>query len=378
MSAPDARHHVYLIPGLFGFGELAGHEYFVHLRRALAQRFEAAGAPLALHVVATSPTASITVRAQEVAKTVARTAGQRGPIHLVGHSTGGLDARLLASPARALPLSADTLAWTARIESVLALNTPHYGTPLAGYFTTVAGTRFLYALSLLTVTTLSVGRLPLTALSALLAAIEGAERRLKLEYRMLEGLTSQILRVVDARGRAEIGDYLDHVRSDQGGIVQLMPEVMELFNGAVSDHPSVRYGCVASAGPAPGARRVLSALMSPVSALQLGIYATVYGITGHGSERYPYAALTPAQAARLERELGALDAGSVDGIVPTLSMLWGELIWCGRADHLDVVGHFADDVSPARHVDWLASGAHFRRPEFDALCDAIVRFLLRG
>jgi pimeloyl-ACP methyl ester carboxylesterase len=373
----DTRHHVYLIPGLFGFGELAGHDYFVHLRNALTQRFDAAGVPLALRVVSTSPTASITVRALEVAETVARTAGERGPIHLVGHSTGGLDARLLASPGRSLPMAPEQLAWTDRIESVLAINTPHYGTPLAGYFTTAAGTRLLYALSLLTVTTLSIGRLPLTVLSALLAAIGSAERRLQLEHGMLDRLTSQVLRVVDARGRAEIGDYLRHVRSDQGGIVQLMPEVMELFNCAVGDHPSVRYGCAASAGPAPGARRVLSALMSPIAALQLGVYATVYGISGHGAERYPYATPTAAQATQLKRELGTLAAG-VDGIVPTLSMLWGELIWCGLADHLDMVGHFADDATPALHIDWLASGAFFRRREFSALCDAIARFLLAG
>ena len=377
MSPPAETQHVYLIPGLFGFGELAGQDYFVHLRRAIVERFERAGVACALHVVATPPTASISVRALEVARTVAASAGSAGPIHLIGLSTGGLDARLLASPGMALPAPPAELAWTARVRSVLTINTPHHGTPLAAYFTTAAGTRLLYALSLLTVTTLSVGRLPLTLLSALLAAIQGAERRLQLERQLLEGLTSQVLRFVDARGRADVARYLQHVRHDQGGIVQLMPEVMELFNVAVADHPDVRYGCVASAGPAPGARRVLTALMSPVKALQLGVYATVYGITGRSSQRYPYATPTAAQAERLERVFGApLVASSVDGIVPTLSMLWGELIWCGRADHLDIVGHFADDASPARHVDWLGSGAKFRRHEFGALCDALVAFML--
>jgi triacylglycerol lipase len=263
-----------------------------------------------------------------------------------------------------------------RVERVLAINTPHYGTPLASYFTTAAGTRLLYALSLLTVTTLSVGRLPLTALSALLAAIEGAERRLHMEIRQLEALTSQVLRFVDARGRAEISHYLQHVRSDQGGIVQLMPEVMELFNAAVTNNPAVRYGCIASAGPPPGARRVLSALISPVAALKLAVYSTVYGVASHGADRYPYATPSPSQSARLTERLGTIGPHSVDGIVPTLSMLWGELIWCGNADHLDVVGHFADDRSVEPHVDWLASGAHFRPSDFAAMSDALCGFLL--
>jgi hypothetical protein len=58
-------------------------------------------------------------------------------------------------------------------------------------------------------------------------------------------------------------------------------------------------------------------------------------------------------------------------------MLWGELIWCGPGDHLDVVGHFEDDRKPPAHVDWLHSGAHFRRREFAAMVDAICAFLLR-
>jgi triacylglycerol esterase/lipase EstA (alpha/beta hydrolase family) len=376
MTDPDARHYVYLIPGLFGFGQLAGYDYFAHLERAIAERFAAAGIELALHVVPTPPTASIAVRAAMVASTVARTAGSYGPIHLVGHSTGGLDARLLLSPGLALPLANGELDWTQRVRRVLAINTPHYGTPLASYFTTVAGTRLLYALSLLTVTTLSVGRLPLTALSVLLAAIEGAERRMQIEIRLLDALTSQVLRFVDERGRAEIGDYLRHVRSDQGGIIQLMPEVMELFNAAVKDNPAVRYGCIASAGPPPGARRVFSAMLSPVAALQLAVYTTVYGVASHGSDRYPYATPTPSQSARLSERLGTIGSRSVDGIVPTLSMLWGELVWCGHADHLDVVGHFADARSEEPHVDWLASGAHFRPPDFAAMSDALCGFLL--
>ena len=65
-----------------------------------------------------------------------------------------------------------------------------------------------------------------------------------------------------------------------------------------------------------------------------------------------------------------------DGIVPTLSMLWGELIWCGEGDHLDVLGHFHDDLRPSEHVDWLTSGAEFTRHRFGRLNDSIVSWLL--
>jgi hypothetical protein len=52
------------------------------------------------------------------------------------------------------------------------------------------------------------------------------------------------------------------------------------------------------------------------------------------------------------------------------------LLWCGAADHLDVLGHFHDEFRPSRHVDWLTSGADFGRPQFWRMMDTLVRFQL--
>ena len=57
-------------------------------------------------------------------------------------------------------------------------------------------------------------------------------------------------------------------------------------------------------------------------------------------------------------------------------MVWGELLWAGQADHLDIVGHFHDDRA-SDHVDWLASGARFDRTAFAEAMDALGEFLLR-
>lgn len=372
------RTYVYLVPGMFGFGKLAGYDYFAHIERALAQRFDDAGAPLHLEVIQTPPTASIALRAQVLAEQVARTSGgQQGPIYLLGHSTGGLDARLLVSPGTRLPLRPDALQWRSRVRGIVCMNTPHYGTPLAGYFTTVAGTRMLYALSLLTVTSLSLGKLPLTAFAGLVAGVGAVDEKLGINIHLLDQLTEYTLRIVGERGRGEMHDYLEHVRNDQGGIVHLMPEVMELFNAAVSDHPDVRYGCVATAAPAPGPRRVLGAVRNPFSAMSLAVYSTVYGVSSRADSRYPYARPDDRQRLKLQAGLGRVPTpATVDGIVPTLSMLWRELLWCGRADHLDVVGHFRDRRRPALHVDWLRSHAGFGRGEFHAMADAIATFML--
>lgn len=379
--AASRTHHVVLIPGLFGFGKLAGYDYFEHLERALAERFAARGVALTTKVISAPPTASIPLRATILAQRVSQTPPRPDDaIHLIGHSTGGLDARLVVAPGIRLPLTAEELSWTRQVESVVSINTPHYGTPLAGYFTTVAGTRMLYLLSLLTVASLSLGKLPLTALSALISAIGGLDERLGVQIRLLDDVTSQILRFVGKEGRQQIEDYLGHVKHDQGGIIQLMPEVMELFNATVVDHASIRYGCIATAAPAPGKRRMLDAVTSPLSAIHLAVYTTVYGFAARAAARYPYATPDVHQAAQLAAAFPAgVRTQSVDGIVPTLSMLWGELLWCGFADHLDVVGHFGDlDKKPRTHVDWLRSGASFRNPDFATMADALAGFLLRS
>jgi hypothetical protein len=58
-------------------------------------------------------------------------------------------------------------------------------------------------------------------------------------------------------------------------------------------------------------------------------------------------------------------------------MLHGELIWAGEADHLDVLGHFADDeAAKSPHRDWITSGARFSRKRFNALLDAVAKFQL--
>jgi triacylglycerol lipase len=371
--------HVFLIPGLFGFGKLAGYDYFEHLERALAKHFAAAGVPLRMTTVSTPPTASIPLRATILARHLAEHAAPDSDIHLIGHSTGGLDARLLVTPGVRLTLSDEQLALRKRVRSVVTINTPHHGTPLAGYFTTVAGTRMLYLLSLLTVVSLSVGKLPLAVLSGLLGAVSGLDERLGIRVRVLEQLTSQLLRYVGPEAREQIAEYLGHIKHDQGGIIQLMPEVMELFNATVVDSPEVRYGCIATAAPPPGARRILAAVGRPIGALHLTVYSTVYGFASRAAARYPYAAATAAQARMLSAGIAdEIREHTVDGIVPTLSMLWGELLWCGAADHLDIVGHFRDQERTSPHIDWLESGASFRRDNFAAMTAALSRFLLRA
>jgi triacylglycerol lipase len=372
------QHRVYLVPGMFGFGRLAGYDYFQHVESALERRFADAGAELEIVVVPTPPTSSLRHRARILAKAVQLSAGDHdGPIHLVGHSTGGLDARLVLSPSTDLKSDAERLRWRPRVHSAVSINAPHYGTPLASYFATVSGTRVLYALSLLTVISLSVGEPSLAVFSKLLAGLGGVEQLLGGDLRLISGASDLILRFVEKSGRSEISDFLSKIRVDQGAIVQIMPEAMDLFNAAAEDNPNVRYGSIVSSAPPPGAIRFAKKVRSPYAALTAAMYTTLYKFTSQRPKMYPYAEPTSEQRQMLTRNVsGEVDDQDNDGIVPTLSQIWGELVWCGDGDHLDVLGHFQDDATPRQHVDWMTSGANFTRKRFESVMDALAKYQL--
>ena len=116
------RTSIYLSPGMFGFAKVASYAYFEHIVTALERRFMHRGRSARVTICDVHPTASVRRRATKLCRAVHETAGEgRGPIHIVGHSTGGLDARLVASPSVHLPgITQAELAWLPRLEEVLA------------------------------------------------------------------------------------------------------------------------------------------------------------------------------------------------------------------------------------------------------------------
>jgi len=361
---------------MFGFGRLGAYDYFSHIERELDGHFRDAGHTLQSYVVEVPPTASIRRRAAKLASLVAETAPDDGScIHLVGHSTGGLDARLVASPTAHLPGAEDKASrWLDRLASVTTLNTPHYGTPLASFFTTVSGQRMLYALSALTYIGLSMGAPPLAAASALVVALGRIDRTIGVELRMLDRATESLLKVLEPARSSEVRTFLDAIKQDQGAMVQLMPEAMDLFQAGIENRAGVRYQSTVSMAPPPSAMRYVRSLSSAWSAASATLFAAIWRITARVDERYPCAAkLDAAAQAAFTRGFGQLpDLRASDGVVPVHSQVWGDVVWAGYADHLDVLGHFKDDGSGTEHRDWLASGAEFTRAKFDQMTDAIV------
>ena len=384
------RPRVYLSPGMFGFGRLGSYNYFAHVERELIARFRAAGHELVAHAIDDLPTASIRRRATRLAELVAETSGD-DPVHLLGHSTGGIDARLVASPAtRSIP--AVSLAWLPRLRSVTTMNTPHYGTPLAAFFTTANGQRALEALSIMTVAGLSIGAQPLAATSALLGFLRGIDRMVPFKLKMLEMAIESMVGIVDDARHPSVRAFLTAIEDDQGSMVQLSPESMDLVVAGFEDRPGVAYQSTASMAPSPVPRRWLGTVGHPWRAVSLSVFFAIQRLTAGHTARYPCAATRDAKPwagdaneALLRRafaESPPLEAN--DGVVPLRSQIWGTVVWAGLGDHLDVLGHYGDGRDPdtveadRRHRDWLTSGSNFGDAEMTTLMDAIANGMLKA
>ena len=369
------HHRIYLSPGFFGFGKIGSYDYFAHVEKTLAVRLKAAGDDATTYVLEVPPTASIRRRASRLAELVSDTAGDEGPIHLIGHSTGGLDARMVASPDVILPIPNAKLSWIPRLASVTGINAPHYGTPMASFFATANGQRWLYLLSVLTYVGLTVGAPPLTFVSAMILAMRRIEGMLGLDVKIIDGLGRSTLRLLGDAQSDELRTFLEAILTDQGAVIQLMPEAMDLFHAGISDRPGVVYQCTASMAPPPSARKWFSRLPNPWETLQTTIFTALYGLASRYDERYPCAPhdVDDDSEALMMRAFGRVPgARSNDGVVPILSQVWGKLIWAGYGDHLDVLGHFHPESPFGGHVDWLRSGSGFNEARFDTMLAAIA------
>lgn len=375
---------------MFGFGRLGSYNYFVHVERELGERFAAAGHALTCHVIQDLPTASIRRRATRLAETVATTAASRGSIHLLGHSTGGLDGRLVASPATR-SIAEASLEWLPRLRSVTTMNTPHFGTPLASFFTTSSGQRVLKALSALTVAGLAIGARPLAASSVLLGFLGASDTRMPFKLGILDRSVESVVGLIDDAISPEVREFLTAIEDDNGSMVQLCPESMDLVIASFADRPGVAYRCTASMSPSPTPRRWLATLGHPWRTLSMSLFYALHKVTADLDERYPCADMRDAlpwagdttEAMLATAFASPPPADANDGVVPFRSQLWGTLAWAGLGDHLDVLGHFHDEqdagdtMAPElRHVDWLSSGSKFKRGDFARLMDAVATGML--
>lgn len=368
------QHHIYLIPGFFGFADIGGITYFHHVQEFLVERLAEVGIEPSIHGVKTLPTASIRRRAGRLLETVADTAGDEGPIHLIGHSTGGLDARLFATPNASVvsdrPL--DLEKYASRLQSVVTVAAPHYGTPMATYFSSLMGSQLLYLLSLGTIYTLQFGKLPLSLLLALGGIVTRLDDMVGFENTVLDQWYEELFDDFDLEREAAVKAFLNEIKSDTSLVGQLTPGGIDLFNASTSNRDGVDYASVVTMAHKPDLSSIREIGLDPYRQASHVVYQALALLTRGGH----YEPLSDADARFLEDAYGAVPTSrATDGVVPTLSQVWGKLIHAARADHLDACGHFDDPHHDPPHVDWIATGSGFDRPAFEALWSDVADFV---
>src|SRR5213078_5171992 len=232
------RHHIYLVPGFFGFTNLGEIKYFSHVIDFLERRSRALGVRADIHVVRTHPTASLPQRAARVVETIAETMGRAGAVHVIGHSSGGLDARLAVAPGVSLPSDANVERVARRVRTVITVATPHHGTPLASFFASLLGQRLLRFLSLWTVYVLRFGRLPISVVAKLGALFARLDDHVGLNSVLLDQLFGQLLADFSPTRRGAVETFFAEVSRDEALLPQLTPEGMEVFSATTRDRPA--------------------------------------------------------------------------------------------------------------------------------------------
>lgn len=373
-DAVAVRHHIFLVPGFFGFANLGDLVYFAHVAEFMRETLREQGFDVDVTHAPTLPTASISERARHLHEVI-EVAAPTGPIHLVAHSSGGLDVRMFLAPGFSVD-GMDVESTASRCRSAVTLATPHYGTPLANYFNSLFGGRILSLLSLSTVYILRFGHLPLSFVLKLGGLIAEARARLvKRPETILDQLFSQLLSDFSDERQGALRDFLGQVRDDQSIIPQLSPESVELFNSRASDRDDVRYGCIVTRGARPTGRARLKIGPNPYKQVSFSVYRWLYRQAARmPKSRVPR--LTPEQRLRLRAAFGEMpQIGDNDGIIPTLSQVWGEVIDTAVADHHDIIGHFHDTHHVPPHYDWLVTGSGFNRRHFESLWSNVAAFI---
>jgi len=361
---------VFLVPGFFGFTSVGAVSYFEQVERLLGRSLRRRGVEARIVRCRTQPTASIPRRADELRRQVIRRGGlQAAELHFVGHSTGGLDLRMLLTPGARIS-SGDSAERIGRLtRTAISVATPHHGTPLANHFLSVQGQTLLLVASALA--TSGHGRRTIMAAATAIAAVARLDDWLGQREGPLDRLAAGLLRRIRVDRRDPVWKYLGEIERDQGALLQLTPEGIDLFDAAVADRDGVDYGCVVAAVPTPRMELTAGALLSPDHLVLRALFRLLHGLTARPHPRYPYPAPGASTQRLLDRALGFRVTPAVnDGVVPTLSQLHGRILHVARADHLDVVGHYT--LAGGRTADWLPSGAGFTPQAFEAAWEAVA------
>ncbi len=270
---------IVLAHGFFGFDDFAGAgfvDYFHGVKAHLATR----GEPL-VFTPEVDPFNDSTTRGAQLAEKIESILAETGheKVNIVGHSQGGLDARVVAS------------LYPERVASVITLQTPHHGTPVADIV------------------------LKLVADPALQDLLD-----------LLVQLAGQALY-----------DEVGAETSLAAALRELSEEGAATFNATYLDRPGIYYASIAGRSDHHDGGSDCAVNDAPKL------------IASWGGERDPIEPLLSVSEAILDGGLG--DPYPNDGLVRVRDARWGRFLGCLPADHMDQIGQLFGD-SPGLGNAW--------------------------
>jgi hypothetical protein len=310
-------------------------------------------------------------------------------VHLVGHSTGAVDARLLAN---------DHYVWSGgprkderedvrkAVERIVTISAPFYGTPIATHIALDANLALVAVQTLTMLGALQNGTIDVATIRALLLdapllefrqIVEAATTRARSGPFALPAVLANQKAVSDSKLVADqLGRFFQKLEDDRQLLGQLTlshlgrgGDLQEQLKGG----DRARIESYVTVSPAPRLRDVVEG-----HPLQRMVYAILHEATARdempgdiqpGAERY-------FGDPRAEDECNDLLARprACDGVVPARSQLLDGGILAGRvfADHQDVVGSFKGGGG----ADVMKSGANFGQGAFTELWTDIANRLV--
>jgi hypothetical protein len=359
-----SRAHLVLVPGFGGFDVLGPLAYFRNVVATVRKTGR-----LTVHTFQNLPTAGVETRARALHTYLAqcvdtgevRTGDE---IHLVGHSTGGLDARRLLSELDAGGLTHAALL-RAAIRSVQFLSTPHRGSNLAWIAHRLHPLPNL-AVRAVFVSLVTLGPLFWVTLGKVLRRarlVSGRERR---------DLMDAVVDILADAGSLGAGferaqarsvfyallRYASELGEDAGALVDLCPTSESAKTSEWSSRLAVRSIVTRAAVPAGervGLFPLLDRLMRLTPPAALGEPCVLSSLLQPGEQH-------------------AVGLTDHDGVVSSVSMVWPDAArsFLVDADHADVIGHYEGSGG----YDLLRSGSRFSDAEFVALWGDMTRFAL--
>jgi hypothetical protein len=382
---------ILLIPGFFGYGAFGPPgapllEYFAGVINVLGPSLPPEHAIL---VHEPPPTGSLDERVASLHEAIwMLQRGERLPhaaqavladrVHLVGHSTGGLDARLFANPKfhwSGGPRGAERTAAIGTIGRVVTLSAPLRGTPLVDHAVLARDTLLGVTQALTLLGTFRSSRFDSSALEYFRATVPWRRRTPR------SGVAAKV--VVEAARRAalsrgasdadaepvarQVEQFVDRIENDRQLFGDLAVDRMERVNREIEGGDDLaRIDSYVTVSPRPPILDIGLDLPARV------IYRILYGMTAQA----PLAGDPPTGApigpgptiTRL-----AADATSCDGVVPTRSQtLDGKGVAIVLADHLDVVGSFPGGSG----INVLRSRSDFDTIRFRELWASVAQRLI--